>query len=59
MIVKLKCVEKCEFEQVTSGMEYEALVDKNVIYVIRDDDGYFKFIDASDILQGKWEVVSE
>lgn len=59
MIVKLKCVEKCELEQFTAAMEYEALVDKNVIYVIRNDDGYFSFIDASDILQGKWEVVGE
>lgn len=59
MIVKLKCVDKCNGNLVTVGAEYDALVDKNDIYVIRNDKGYFSFIDFYDLADGKWEVVSE
>lgn len=59
MIVKLKCVGSCKASLVTVGTEYQALVDKDDIYVIRNDAGYFSFIDIYDLADGKWEVVSE
>ena len=59
MIVKLKCVERCHGGLVNVGNEYDALVDKNDIYVIRNDAGYFSFIDFYDVADGKWEIVRE
>lgn len=57
MIVKLKCVESGWFHSATSGLEYDALLNKKGIYVILDDDGYFSFIDTAEIAAGKWEIV--
>lgn len=59
MIVKLKCVEECGTGRVTVGDEYDALVDCNDIYVIKNDAGYFSFVDLEYLTDGKWEVVSE
>lgn len=58
MIVKLKCLDNGGNTDITPKKVYAGLIDINGVYVIRNDMGYFTFVDTNDQYGAKWEVVN-